>query len=599
MCGIFGILSKNKLDKINLSTSEIALNSLIHRGPDSNDKFISENALLVHTRLSIIEIEKNIQPVKSEDGRYILIFNGQIFNYKEINQKLISLGYEIKNNGDAETLLKAYVHWGENVCDYLNGMFAFAVYDTLKKSLFLARDRFGIKPLYYCIQSENIAFSSEIKTFYDTQFKTFEPETSFFDEFLIWGYVAGSQTLHKDIFEIPQASWMKWESGKIEIKRYWYPVSPSINLNDFSEKKLIDTLEEKIFDAIRYWVKSDVPLSSLLSGGVDSGLITTLASKFDNHILAYTAYSPDQSEVDERHLARKIINNLFKNHSNYREVEFNSNDFEEIINDTIKYLDEPAHASNTNTLMKICEIISKDNLSKVVLCGEGSDEIFGGYKRYRTIANDYKKNNFDQDTLVYAYNKVALPRINLLKDKAFIPNKARWEIEENCKSKEPTTRALELDQLTFICPYLHRQDHIAMKYSLEMRTPFLDHNLVEFVNAIPDKYKIRKDNNGHFWHKYILRKVAERHLDKEIVWNKKKYQFTAPNSESLNGGELYKLLKKQMKKMLIGEFYRTSGIDQLLENHKPGMTYGDHSDNSNTLYRLINLESWLRINTNS
>ena len=595
MCGIFGVISENPLDENFVRNSDLVFDSLKHRGPDSNGKHETEKAILIHTRLAIIEIEKNLQPVTTSDGRYTLIFNGQIFNYKELNKELSDFGYLIEGKGDAETILYSYLKWGNNVCNYLNGMFAFAIYDSKENSIFLARDRLGIKPLFYFKEKNKLVFSSEIKSFYKSNLKVFEPNKNFFDEFLIWGYVAGESTLHKDIYELPPGSTLYYKNETLRINRYWYPVNQSLNLPINNESLLIDMLEDKLLKSIEYWVKSDVPLSSLLSGGVDSGLITALASKYDKDIITYTAFSPDQPESDERYLAKQTITQLFGSYKNHSEVSLSSMDIVDSISHMIEFLDIPSHAANTNTLMKICENIRKNNLTKVVLCGEGSDEIFGGYYRYRSIANEYKETN-NPEILVYAYNRVAIPRLKLLKKEISIPNKSRWEVEKNCLSREATSRSLELDQQTFLCPYLQRQDHIGMMYSLELRTPFLDHNIVEFANALPDKYKIRKDNNGHYWHKYILRKVAERYLDKNIVWNKKKYQFNAPYAQSLQKGALYNLLKLQMRDMILGEYYDTSGINKLLEDHKPGMKGENHSDNSNILWRIINLESWLRSN---
>ncbi len=594
MCGIVGIASQNRISESIISKFTDAVEKLEHRGPDGQGIHVTPNVLLGHRRLSIIDLEGGAQPMSSEDKRYTISFDGQIYNYKDIQAELIQLGHRFQTNSDTEVLLKSYIQWGASCLEKLNGMFAFAILDSHTNDVFLARDRFGIKPLFYTVVDECLIFASEIKAIYNTGLASFQPNAQHFNEFLIWGYVAGEETLHRDVLSLEQAHFMVWSNGKLNIKRYWYPVNPDLEVPD-NEEELVDALEEKVKQAVDSWLVSDVEVGCLLSGGVDSSTVTALASKHYKGIKAFTAHFPEQPEADERPLARQVTD---KYGCTPIDLPLIDTDITERLETLIAHYEYPLHAPNYITLMMLCEQIKSKSDIKVVLCGEGSDEIFAGYGRYRPVAEEYVSKGNDQDTLVYAMNKVALPRLELFASTTEIANKRRWEIEEACLSKEPITRFLELDLQTFMVPYLHRQDRISMMYGLESRTPFLDHNLVEFANAIPDHYKVRRDEGdpSHFWNKYIMRRVAERHVPKSVIWNRKKYQFQAPVSKSFENGELNKYFKDLFgSDCRLAEYYSREGMLKLLSMHDSTATSGDKGDHSNTLWRLLNLEIWLRL----
>lgn len=556
-----------------------------HRGPDAEGIESGPTFAIGHARLSIVGFEHGKQPMLSADRRHLIAFNGEIYNYREVAEDLRKVGHASPGLSDTEVVLSAYRTFGPSCLDRFQGMFAFVILDTESNELFAARDRFGIKPLYYStVRTGAFLFASEIRPLLKLGNLPFSPDYDSFDEFLIWGYAAGTRTMHRNVTELAAGHWLRCKDGKVETQRYWYPVNGEAV--EATETEAIALVETELKKAVSLYgpEDKDVPVFSLLSGGLDSSLVTKLLSDECSNVTAITAYFPDDPETDERHLTAHLLRQLKISASELPISDsYIFGNFERLVG----AFDEPIHDANSFTLMSICEAIKKEMPGvKIVFCGEGSDEIFAGYARHRSIALEFEEAH-DPMLLYYAMNRVALPRLRLFTNTINDRLPDRLEILRGLRSKDAQNMVLEQDQLTFLTAYLHRQDVVGMRFALEFRTPFLEHALTDLVNRLPSKFKANAE-----WRKFILRKVAEKHIPGEIIWNKKKYQFTAPISRMMRSGPLREKLESRLGEPgLFAGRYWPEGVRALLEKHDPSVAGEDHG---NTLFRLLTLDSWLR-----
>ena len=574
MCGIFGlVVSKNQTIN-NKKLLDEALNLLSHRGPDQSGTYFNEQVYLGHQRLSIIDPKKGKQPMFSNDGRYIISFNGEIFNYEKIRKLLRKEGYFFKTDSDTEVILSSFDFFGFDCLHYFNGMFSFAIWDTLKKQLFLARDRFGMKPLFFSMNEKHIIFSSEIKSIYKSGIISFKPKYENFNEFLVFGYIAGEETLHENISELEPGHYLTWANNKYIKKQYW---SPEYNnkLSSYSMHEAFDKLE----NAVDTWLTSDVEVASLLSGGIDSNILAAIADKKLNGVTTFGGFIDNDKKNNEESLIKISSENLRGKHYSIKiKDQFLSDNFYKLIN----HFDDPIHDSNYFSLMALCSCIKKNTNIKVVLCGEGADEIFGGYERYKKFSKHFNYKSIDN--LIYSYNYVAIPRLKLLTKDPIIISQKRYDIFQEVISKDIFNTLLLFDQKTFLGSYLHRQDRVGMMYGLEIRTPYLDHRLVNFINSIPSKHKYNSQ-----YLKLILRQIGDKLVDQRIIWNQQKIAFSFPTSSLFQNGFLNVLFQKGLKNgFLIEDIYNVNGISKLLDEQSKGI------DHSNTLWRILSLEYWLR-----
>lgn len=585
MCGIFGASADSGIIKKNRCGLISAIDYLKHRGPDGMNYIEKDTAFMGHTRLSIIGLQHGKQPMTTADGRYTLSYNGEIYNYVQLRSELEKLGYKFTTNSDAEVLLYAFVEYRENCLEKLDGMFAFAIHDEKEDSLFLARDRFGIKPLFYSTYGNVFTFASEVNAIYKSGIVPFSSNTKHFNEFLIFGYVTGEETLHQHILELPPAHYLLKKDGKVRTFKYWnhYPEVREENLDeDIIIEELHNLLEERF---LAWTIGEDISdIGVLLSGGLDSSLVAKVASYRGLKLNTVTAEFPNDSAYNEKFLTEILLKEI---NCNAKYVNIKDDFFAESYQRLTTFCDTPIHNTNSLTLMALCEQIRENTDIKVVLCGEGADELFGGYERYRTITGEYDEKQ-DINIINYAYNRVAIPRLKLLTDDPSINNPARGHIVDSLISRDSVNMLLELDQQTFLQSYLNRQDLVGMMYGLEIRTPFLDHKFAEYVNSLPGSFKVRDGT-----HKYILRKVAEKHIPKDIIWHKQKFQFNSPSSRMLYKGQFRDIYNELINPSCeMGKFYDVGGMQKLLAMHAPQK--GTEHDHSNTLVRIISMELWLK-----
>ena len=586
MCGIFGIYSKKlKTGKIS-KLCQKSISSLSHRGPDDRGFWIGENIGLAHTRLSILDVKNGKQPMQSLNNRYLIIYNGEIVNHQNLRSILKKNKVELSTkNSDTETVLELYSLLNYKMLNKLNGMFSISIFDKKNKEIFLARDSVGIKPLYYYYDKDHFAFSSEIKTLSKILNKKLIIDKRKLFEFLIHGNVIGEKTIYKNIFQLEPGSFLKFKDRKIKI-RYFN------NTEEKNKIKKIKTNKLKIFlnKIVKEWTISDVGISSLLSGGLDSSLVSKIASQYNSKINLFTAYYPNEKAIQNTDLKLSKITAKTIKKKSHQFIGIKVNQIKKNIEKYVHHTLEPVNDLNTLTLMEICEKIKKLKKYKVLLTGDGADEVFGGYSRHYTIFKKYLISHKAED-IIMANNYLSVQKLKKLCKFNYKISKYRSNIFKKINSNDDKINTiLKYEQKTFFRGYLDRLDKVGMMYGLEIRPPFLDTRLINLVNELKSSKKIIQKKNKVIWYKYLLRKLAVNTIPQKIIWNRTKYQFFFP-AHSLFKEQKYKKVVDFYfnKKSKIKKYFNYLQIKKLVVNHRIGI-----SDNSNILGRLLSIEILLR-----
>ena len=563
MCGIAGIVNFDK-SKINPEIANVVKNSLEHRGPDfSKVDYISENVTLIHTRLSIIDLDqRSNQPMYSKDKRYSIVFNGEIYNYKEIRKILEEKGVRFFTDGDTEVLLEGFVEYGSNILNLLRGQFAFAIYDSLEESFFLARDRVGIKPLYFSLVDDVFIFSSELKAIENSNINRFNADYDSYISYLRHLAVPTFKTGNKNISKLEPGQYLVVNRDKkITKNKYWDPFSFEVD-HSISETEAISRVEELLFESVEYRKVSDVEVGLFLSGGLDSSLIGKIMSKdtnseiksfnidYEEHFQGY------KGEVDEARFAASHIGvNLIEDKIKY-------SDFKDII-DNYSFYQDDLIGDEVGIPLYFLGKSSNENGIKVVQVGEGADELFYGYEhwlrfvklnsyikpitKYRSKSFNFKnhRGNLLSNILLnrtsFAGGALGfnLPEIDSLLVEGiseeynlvhFVDNK--WD-EYFSNKNSYLTKWMTLIDLQIRLPelLLMRMDKLVMQSSIEARVPFLDHKLIEFILSIPENIIFKKNKT-----KPLLKKVASNQIPDQI-FDRTKQGFRAPVGEWIKKDE--------------------------------------------------------------
>jgi len=540
MCGIFGTITEKGLDAREI---ERIKGSLRHRGPDDKGSVRFDAAPggvldLVHLRLSIIDLsEEASQPMSYDNGTLWIVYNGEVFNYVELKKELGAKGYKFSTKSDTEVVLASYKEWGEACVERFNGDWAFCIYDRTRNILFFSRDRLGVKPLYYYHDGKNLAFSSEIKALFALPFVKCEWDHDKIGTFALLGVsdFSGS-TMYKGIYQVEPASNMRFDLGTKRLsapQKHWIPAlgEDGGKFDPRKEKEYIRDIRDLLEDAVRIRLRSDVPVGTCLSGGIDSSMVTVLinnlikkgdpdARSVGEKQKTFTAVYPGE-DIDEEKWAEDIID---LTGADGKFVRPGPKDLENDLDDFISVHDELCRSTSMYAQYKVLQLASRH--VKVVLDGQGADELFGGYLHYKKHVQKFGLSITPRWLLSLAYLSKKSVLEGVLKNRIDISSAA-----DILKQKYPLglARALYIDETKYNLQQLLRyEDRNSMHFGIEARVPFTDHRLVEYALGIPACYKIR---NG--WSKYILRKAAEGLLPEKIVWRRDKIGFETPEKEWL------------------------------------------------------------------
>lgn len=521
MCAILGWISNQKLNDKKKRFKHM-LNCMNQRGLDNTGYYFQDKLLLGHKRLAIIDIENGNQPMSYKE--FTIVYNGEIYNADKIKNILIDKGISFNTNCDTEVVLKGYYYYKEKILDKLEGIYAFAIYNSKNKSLFLGRDRFGIKPLYYLNKNKNFIFSSMIKPILESKLiKPILTKKELGELLSLGPSKKQGSGIFKDIKELRPAHYLIYKNNKIKIKRYW-KLRTENNNDTFNEakNKVYNYLKDSILDQM----KSDVPIATLLSGGLDSSIITGVTAnelKSTNKVL--TTYSIDYEDNNKYFISNDFQVSMDNYYINLMSKEFNTNHIYKTIkqDDVAVYLkkslyarDYPGMADIDSSLLWFSEEIRKD--FKVILSGECADEIFGGYPWfYRNNLNERKLfpwiNNLEYRQKLL--NKKISKKLNLEK---IVKKEYKKTIKElNRKDRKDKYKKLFYINMThFMTTLLDRKDRMTMMANLEARVPFANTKLIEYLWNLPFKYKYKNNTE-----KYLLREAFKDLLPKEILYRKK------------------------------------------------------------------------------
>ena len=598
MCGFVGFCddSKNK-KKIIRDMADI----IKHRGPDSDGYYVDNNIALGFRRLSIIDLDKGSQPIFNEDKDKVIVFNGEIYNYKEIREELKSKGHKFSTNTDTEVILHGYEEYKEDILNKLRGMFAFVIYDIKEKSLFGARDFYGIKPFYYYYDNENFLFGSEIKSFLGNPNFKKELNKDMLSQYLTFQCSIGEDTFFKNTYKLLPGHYFIYKDKELEIKKY-YEVKLEPN-DDKSLEEWVSVIREVIDNSVLAHKVSDVEVGSFLSSGVDSSLIAKLSSVDKTFTVGY-----DNKKYSEIDYAKEFSDKI--NVSNVSKKISKEEYFKEFSN-VQYYMDEPLADASAVMLYFLSKTASKH--VKVCLSGEGADEIFGGYNIYHEPYSVSWYNKIPYfirkciGILVYPFRNYTgfnflYRRSKKIEDRyignAFIfePNDAKKIVNFNYGNKTYKDftkpyydKVSDLDVVTkmqyidfnfwLIYDILLKADKMSMANSLEVRVPYLDREVIEYASKLPSKYKIVGNET-----KYAFRKVAKEELADKVA-DKKKLGFPVPIREWLKEDDVYQEVKNMFLES--GYFFKPKKIIKLLDDHK-----AEKRDNSRKIWTIYTFLVW-------
>ena len=601
MCGINGLFHFDSAHPVEADLVHQMRSVASHRGPDDHGSYIRANVGLGFNRLSIIDLSGGHQPMSNEDGTVWIVFNGEIYNFASLHDDLISRGHRFRTRSDTETIVHAWEEYGEGCLEKLRGMFAFAIWDERQQVLFAARDRLGIKPFYYYQDHRLFAFASEIKSLLEVPEIPVEIETDALTEFLRRRYVIAPNTMLKGIRKLQPGHSIRVTTEGVQVRRYWdVPLQEPMRI---SEQEALEQTGALIEECVRMHLVSDVPLGAFLSGGIDSSLVVALMSKLGVRDIKTFSIGYDNPESELRYA--RVVADRF--HTDHNELILSPVEFRDVLPRIVWHMDEPVGDTACIPLFYLAEFARKE--VKVVLSGEGSDEIFGGYPIYSRMLDFERYNRMPfagaigqvlsslaGDTKIRKYGDM-LGRplewryggvgglFSQAQAERLRPGAGGFNgVErayERCAGLPPLTRMSYVDLKTWLADdLLVKADRMTMGNSLELRVPFLDHVLVEFASRLPAELKVQGSTT-----KYLLKKWAERLLPTEIVYRTKK-GFPVPTKtwfrSDLAGFARETLLATEGP---VRHFFSQPEVEHLLAIHQ-------RENRSEQIYSLLVLDAW-------
>jgi asparagine synthase (glutamine-hydrolysing) len=618
MCGICGFFPKSGAIAINPARLGVMLGAIRHRGPDDAGTYVDERIALGQARLSIIDLAGGHQPIFNEDGTKCIVLNGEIYNYLDLRQQLLSQGHRFSTKSDTEVILHLYEDLGEGCVDAIHGMFAFAIWDSRARTLFIARDRLGKKPLYFKNGASFFAFSSEIKALMAAGFLDGRFDASAIDEFLAFNYTIGPHTAFADVQKLMPGHCLTVSASSMRIRQYWDFAGVQPTTAGFEE--CYERMVAAIDDSVRVRLMSEVPLGAFLSGGVDSSLIVAVMTKLTQRpVQTFTVGYEDAPHVSELAYARLAAKHVGADH---HEFVLRPATFVDHVEDLVWHMDEPVGEFAAIPLALLSRL-AKQHVT-VMLSGEGADEIFAGYSIYRYMAlveryralpgwvrrgignpllraalghrKEGKYAAWPEQRLEERYRGNGVCFTDTMRAKLLTREFAR-SVEQGhlqrsidgyyskVSGRDAVSRMLYVDTKTWLPEdLLVKADKMTMAAAIELRVPFLDHRLVELVASFPTHMKIRGGRG-----KYIMKRYAEKLLPRAIV-HRPKRGFPVPLAQWLRGP-----VGRMAKDVLFDNRTRQRGIlnipylEELFRRHETGS-----EDYSRNIWTLLVLETWMR-----
>lgn len=604
MCGFVGFCSKDVKDKNVIKEMN---NQIIHRGPDSDGYYFDKDVNFGFRRLSIIDLHEGSQPILNEGGDIAIIFNGEIYNYQELREDLVAKGYKFKTHTDTEVILHGYEEYGEDgILAKLRGMFAFTIWDSKKERLFGARDHFGIKPYYYALLDGDLLFGSEVKSF--LKYPKFKKEVNekALKHYLVFQYNPLEETFFKGVKKLRPGHYYIYENGKMEIKTYY---NLTLDYKDMTFDEAVGKIEKEVEESVKYHKISDVEVGSFLSGGVDSSYVvaTALPDKtfsvgFDNKGFNETMYAKELSDsLGIKNFAKLIT----------------PDEFFEGINKVQYYSDEP-HANLSSVPLYFLSKLASEQV-KVVLSGEGADELFAGYNEYadalpqriyrklpfslrHKLYLKYKdRKHFRGQTIILKYGQKVEDRYigpaeimtdelaNSLVTSKYKNSETSRDLTkkyyDEVKNMDDVSKRLYLDMKMWIVEdILLKADKMTMANSIELRVPLLDKKMWDLARTIPVRHKVHNEIT-----KYAFRRAAKNKLPED--WAKRrKLGFVVPFVLWIKEEKYYKIVKEVFNKDFVSEFFDKDKINKLLDDHFNGIT-----NNGRKVYTIYTFLKWYEI----
>jgi asparagine synthase (glutamine-hydrolysing) len=629
MCGIAGIFEFGEDKHVDPGVLRSMCAIISHRGPDDDGFFAQGRIGLGMRRLSIVDLATGHQPISNEDNSLWIVFNGEIYNHRILRDRLIAQGHRYRTQSDTETIVHLYEEYGKDCVQHLRGMFAFAIWDVKRRSLFIARDRLGIKPLYYCVTPNTFLFGSEIKALLAYPQMRARFNRSALPEYLAFGYLSGEETFYSGVRKLMPGHRLEInEDGDLQVDQYWdLPMTPDDAPRD--EHYYVETYREMLEEAVNSHLMSDVPLGVFLSGGLDSSAVAALMTKIRREPIETFSVGYSEQTYSELPYARTVARHI---HSLHHEVSVSREDFFGALPKLIWHEDEPIAWPSSVSLFFIAESARKH--VKVVLTGEGSDETLGGYSRYAfTLKNmgfdrlfrglvpsairrnirefiasstwiranvrsklSHTSLGLDGESWVAFYFDNFFSAFNQQNQNELLSDDFASEIEAGStyrnvlgywekSSGELLQRLLYTDIKTYMVELLMKQDNMSMAASIESRVPFLDHVLVEWATRVPSSIQIRGLAG-----KRILKKAMEDLLPHSIIY-RPKLGFPTPWSGWLVGAQLDSIERLLLEPRSINRgFFKRVAIEKLFREHR-----SRYRDNQDRIWRLFNLELWHRV----
>jgi len=624
MCGIAGFVQFKPGLPLKMRDLEGMVEAIKHRGPDDKGFYQKGSVGLGMARLSIVDVAGGAQPICGEKSKVWVVGNGEIYNHQELRKPLIEAGHHFTTNSDIEVIVHAYEEYGDKFVSKLRGMFAFALWDETFQKLILARDHVGVKPLYYTTADGNLIFGSEIKALLTLDTVPRQVDSKQILTLMTLQYVPTPDTLFKGIRKLPAGHTLVCQGGKILIRPFWelprISVVSSEDVSSGQEKSLVEELQFKFFASVKEQLMADVPVGAFLSGGVDSSLtVAAMTHQTRQSVKTYAVGFENEKDFNELRFAQKVSRFLKSQH---REIMVNAQMLNDLIPKLVKYQDDPVIDPAVLPTF-VVSLFARQEV-KVVLTGEGADELFGGYRRYaydqlsgrmklapgwlkalvpfitNRMKDPYKQawHALNKEDLVkrhMAWSRLCLEEtLQGLAGEKLLYEMEHSKVEESLEKIFEGADGYGFDNLNLMLymdlktwlpdDLLSKVDRMSMAASLEARVPYLDHRLVEFAFALPSSMKLRGSTG-----KYILKKVASKYLPKEII-NRRKMGFGVP---------LASWFRKELRPLLVDTlhsekfqkrgYFNIAKTEEILQEHLSGQ-----KDHHLLLYGLLLVELWHR-----